>query len=341
MRAISFLIAGLLTPCFAQTILRHRSDAIPGVIGQGWVNRQSFSFYWQSRLEPLSPPLADDLGYGAGYNSADDSIYRVMIDRAHRTYFGYQVHVVPVPQNMYRLTFQPLNLTLDNFKQLHMDEPEKWSKWDVGTPASRVSPPPAIVSPSSPLFRFPILPLNPLREAPDTVHELDVVAVDLLVNQTSRQKIVDYVVIQGPSRSWTWNQLNTVREFSYPGGEPRDFALQDAGLRFVEPQASVNGKVWQVPVPGEVSGAYVWLAVPNRGAYVLTLVPHPEEGFQKAGEVRGTSLRFTLGADTVMVTSSKPIVSSDAAFNLYVRLDPAWQADVFGMMGAAKWDGKR
>jgi hypothetical protein len=312
MRAISFLIAGLLSPCFAQT----------GVIAQGGVNRQSFSFYWQSRLEPPSPPLADDLGYSAGYNSADDSIYRVMIDRAHRTYFGYQVHVVPVPQNMYRLTFQPLNLTLDNFKQLHMDEPEKWSKWDVGTPASR--------------------PLYPFREAPDTVHELDVVAVDLLVNQTSRQKIVDYVVIQGPSRSWTWNQLNTVREFSYPGGEPRDFALQDAGLRFVEPQVSVNGKVVQVPVSGEVSGAYVWLAAPNRGAYVLTLVPHPEGGFQKAGEVRGTSLRFTLGADTVVVTSSKPIVSSDAAFNLYVRLDPAWQADVFGMMGAAKWsEGKK
>jgi hypothetical protein len=334
MRAISFLIAGLLTPCFAQTILRHRSDAIPGVIGQGWVNRQSFSFYWQSRLEPLSPPLADDLGYGAGYNSADDSIYRVMIDRAHRTYFGYQVHVVPVPQNMYRLTFQPLNLTLDNFKQLHMDEPEKWSKWDVGTPASRPLYP----------FRPPLLLLQrlPALEAPDTVHELDVVAVDLLVSQTSRQKIVDYVVIQGPSRSWTWNQLNTVREFSYPGGEPRDFALQDAGLRFVEPQVSVNGNVVQIPVPGEVSGVYVWLAAPNRGAYVLTLVPHPEGGFQKAGEVRGTSLRFTLGGDTVVVTSSKPIVSSDAAFNLYVRLDPAWQADVFGMRGAAKWsEGKK
>ncbi|HEY6344261.1 MAG TPA: hypothetical protein VIY49_22435 [Bryobacteraceae bacterium] len=326
MRAISFLIAGLVTPCFAQT----------GVIAQGSVNRLSFSFYWQSRLEPPSPPLADDLGYSAGYNSADDSIYRVMLDRAHRTYFGYQVHVVPIPQNMYRLTFHPLNLTLDNFKQLHMEEPEKWNKWDIGAPASR------------PLFQPPVLYLQPLapgypfREAPDRVHELDVVAVDLLVNQTSRQKIVDYVVIQGPSRSWTWNQLNTVREFSYPGGEPRDFALQDAGLRFVEPQVSFNGKVWQVPVPGEVSGAYVWLAAPNRGAYVLTLAPHPEGGFQKAGEVRGTSLRFTLGADTVVVTSSKPIVSSDAAFNLYVRLDPAWQADVFGMMGAAKWsDGKR
>ena len=158
MRAISFLIVGLLTPCFAQTVI-HRSDLMTGagVIAQGSVNRESFVFYWQSRLEPPSPPLAGDLGYGAGYNSADDSIYRVMMDRAHRTYFGYQVHVVPVPQNMYRLTFQPLNLTLDNFKQLHMNEPEKWSKWDIGAPASRVSPRPPI--PSSP--RWTSKPVTP------------------------------------------------------------------------------------------------------------------------------------------------------------------------------------
>jgi hypothetical protein len=57
--------------------------------------------------------------------------------------------------------------------------------------------------------------------------------------------------------------------------------------------------------------------LPNRGRYIFTLISHPEAGFRKAGEVRGTSLRFTAGPDNVIITSSKPIVSSDAAFNLY------------------------
>jgi hypothetical protein len=316
MKATSlFLGVGLSVACFGQL----------GVIAQGNLSRPGYLFSWQSRVEPPSPPLADPLGYGVGYhasNASNDSIYRVMIDRTHHMYFGYEVRVEPREQGKYRLTFSPLTMTADDFKRLHMDEPEKWNKLEIPTPGSR--------------------PLYPFREDPDTVHDLDVVAVDLLVNPTSRQKIVDYVVLQRPGGgSWTWGQWSSVqagREFSYPEGDPRDFAVEDAALRIANAEVALNGMVVQRD-PSEVSGAFLWFSIPDQGRYIFTVLPQP--GFQKAGEVRGSTLRFTFGRDTVVIQSARPIASRDTAFNLYVRFDGSARSAGFALAGGPKWELKK
>jgi hypothetical protein len=307
MKPISFLFAiAISASCFAQ----------PGVIAQGDISRQAYTFSWQSRVEPPSPPLADPLGYGVGYHASNDSIYRVMIDRTHHMYFGYEARIEPREQGKYRLTFSPLTMTADDFKRLHMDEPDKWNKLDIPTPASR--------------------PLYPFREEPDIVHDLDVVAVDLLINPSSQQKIVDYVVLQRSGSSWSGNfvSLQPVREFSYPNGEPRDFSIEDASLRVVNGQVAVNGTIVERSA-GEATGAFLWLNMGDQGRYIFTVLPQP--GFQKAGEVRGSTLRFTLGKDTVVVDSAKPIASRDTAFNLYVRFDPTAKSAGFILAGAPKW----
>ena len=56
------------------------------------------------------------------------------------------------------------------------------------------------------------------------------------------------------------------------------------------------------PLPAAV----VWLYVGNRGRYYLSLLPHPKLGFRKAGEVRGSSLSFTIGSDTLTLSSASP-----------------------------------
>jgi len=303
-----FLAIGLCVPCVAQT----------GVIAQGNVARGTFSFYWQSRVEPPSPPLADSLGYGAGYHTTSDSVYRVMIDRTRNVYFGYEVQVTALQKHRYRLKFEPLNLTAENFTQLHMEPADRWAKLDIPVPSSRF--------------------LYPFRDEPDVVNELDVVAVDLMMNPSSKQKIVDYVVLQGPGRAWSFDQPHAVREFSYPEGDPRELSLSDVGMRVLDPQVSVNGVV-QYSEPGEVAGAYIWFSPPERERrYIFTLLPHA--GFQKAGEVRGSTLRFTLAGDTVVITSARPIVSADAVLNLYERIEPA--SRVPGRLtGAAIWEPRK
>jgi hypothetical protein len=300
MKAISFLLAtGFVVSCFGQA----------GVIAQGSVNQSNFGFYWQSRLEPPTPPLANSMGYGSGYGN--NAVYRVMIDRSTRVYFGYEVRVqpqlymAPVTQPTYRLTFQPLNLSADTMKRLSIDD-AGWKKLDLGLPVGR--------------------PLNPLRQAPDIVAELDVVAVDLMMNPTTNQKIVDYFVLQGPRQGWSFNQLDAIKpEFSYPTGEPRDFGVEDASLRIMDAHLKMNGKLEEVVSSNDLAGPIVWLYVPNHGRYILTLAAHPEAGFRKAGEVRGTSLSFTVGDDKFSLTSTKPITAADAAFNLYVLQDASWK----------------
>src|SRR5580692_5346640 len=168
MKLVSILLgAGLLVPAFGQT----------GVIAEGNVSGKDFAFYWQTRLDPPSPPLANSLGYGSGVNDKTGNIYRVMIDRTTRTYFGYEVRVEVLAQrNDFRMTFHPLDLSPKVLESIRIDNPSTWNKRDVSAAAAR--------------------PLYPFRDGPDVVHTLDVVAVDLLVNSETHQKIVDYVVLQ-------------------------------------------------------------------------------------------------------------------------------------------------
>jgi hypothetical protein len=308
MKAIRFLIAGAsLLPAFAQT----------GVIAQGSRVGKDFAFYWQTRLEPPTPPIAEGLGYGDGTNPKNNNIYRVMIDRARHVYFGYEVRVEPLPQRTYRVTFQQLDLSPETFKQIHIEDLSSWKKLELGAPVGR--------------------PLSPLRDAPDTVAALDVIAVDLMTNQQTGQKIVDYVVIQGPSLGWSFGQMPVQREFAYAPGTPHDFSVEDASLRLAEIRVSINGKIDETTTAsyGEVSGPAVWFSLRNRGRYILSLVPHPELGFRKAGEVRGTSLTFALGPDTFTLNSAKTIAPGDAPFNLYVLQEAGWKPNYPGADTAA------
>ena len=308
MKATRFLIAGACwLPAFAQT----------GVIAQGSRVGKDFAFYWQSRLEPPTPPITEELGYGDGTNPKNNNIYRVMIDRARHVYFGYEVRVEPLPQRRYRVAFQQLDLPPETFKQIHIEDPSGWKKLELGVPVGR--------------------PLSPFRDAPDIVGALDVIAVDLMTNQQTGQKIVDYVVIQGPSQGWSFDRLPVQREFAYTPGTPRDFSVEDANLRLAEPRVSINGKIDETTTTsyGEVSGSAVWFSLRNRGRYILSLVPRPELGFRKAGEVRGTSLTFTLGTDTFALNSAKTIAPGDAPFNLYVLQEQGWRPNYLGADTAA------
>jgi hypothetical protein len=175
-----------------------------------------------------------------------------------------------------------------------------------------------------------------------------VIAVDLMTNQQTNQKIVDYVVIHGPSQSWSFDRLPVQREFAYTPGTARDFSVEDAGMRLAEPRVNItyhamgDGRLveFTTATDEEVSGPIVWFSLRNRGRFILSLVPHPELGFRKAGEVRGTSLMFMLGTDRLTLTSAKTIAPGDAPFNLYVLWEQGWRpahpnADAAFTVGAA------
>jgi hypothetical protein len=217
-----------------------------------------------------------------------------MTDRQQRVYFGYDVLIEVQPQpNTYRITFS--HLTSDSVRQILGDDAPSWTQLpapDWGGPAVR------------------------------TIRGGEVLALDLLTNNTTGQKIVDYVSVKGPAFDPSWN-------FVYETGAPKDFRAEDAALELRTPYVTINGRFDVPAIPTGVvsSGATVWFYLPMYGRFILSLTPHPQLGFLKAGEVRGSSLSFTIGDDVFNVISAGRIAPGHRSFNLYVLHEPEWRPD--------------
>jgi hypothetical protein len=124
-----------------------------------------------------------------------------------------------------------------------------------------------------------------------------VLALDLLTNSATGQKIVDYVTVKGPSYNPSW-------DFVYETGSPQDFRVEDAALELRTPYVSVNGQLGAsvIPTGVVVSGPAVWFYLPDYGRFILSLIPHPELGFVKAGEIRGSTLTAALRGEMLAIT---------------------------------------
>jgi hypothetical protein len=155
----------------------------------------------------------------------------------------------------------------------------------------------------------------PLFPAPQNVHGGDTIAVDLFFNPATGQKIVEYIHFQDMKRMVYAAQ-----------GAARDFSVEDAEIHVMEPHITVNGM--ELPATknfkGGITGASAWIYIPNHGRYVMSLVPHPDLGLQKAGEVRGSSLSMQVGGDTITMDCNGRIAPGNAPYNLYVFYDAGW-----------------
>jgi hypothetical protein len=308
--AICFAIAALSAPVFAQIVPSNRNSAIqrawdgdtvakqsPSIrIDGGGVLREKFGFYWETRISPATPALAE--GFSTGTTDSMGVIHRIMLDRSGRTYFGYDVLIdVLTETNSYRMTFRPLVMTSTLAQGLSMD---RWSEW---------------IPLSAP--RFP---------SPQNVRSGEILELTLLTNGGTGQRIVDYLSIQEPLQTRSpFLRLPGERDFSYATGIPRDITTSDVELRLWAPRLNVNGKEDPSTVTrtDEAAGTYVWIYVQNHGRFILSLSPHP--GFSKAGEIRGSNLTFTDGSDKYSISAASRIAPGQAAFNLYVLHQPEWK----------------
>jgi hypothetical protein len=240
------------------------------------------TFSYKTQLEPPVPPLSPEVsgslvcsGFGA---------HRAVADPASRKYFGYDIDIDAAPQaNTYRLTLKPLSATP---KEMGLGDAIGWGS-----------------------LALPQLP------APQIVSVGDTIAIDLFVNPTTGQKIVDYIRIEDLPHGVVGKQAASPER-------ARDFRASDAELRLIETRARVNGK-WVANL-GDVTATAAAFYLPRHGRYIMALAPHPELGFQRAGEIRGTELTFTVGGDTISFECRDRISSGRARYNLYVRHDPAW-----------------
>jgi hypothetical protein len=104
---------------------------------------------------------------------------------------------------------------------------------------------------------------------------------------------------------------------------PQDFTVDDVPISIKVPfEVFVNGKPWQGHTIGwhitDNNGSTMWLGLPGRGMYILSLGPREGYNFEKAGAVRNNTIAFHDGENEYEIRTSGPILGLDRAWNLYM-----------------------
>jgi hypothetical protein len=213
--------------------------------------------------------------------------HRIVLDHGQRRYFAYDLLIEPRDASQaLQIRVEPFSLTAPQLAEMKMVDPS----W---TPI--------------PLLKYPLVP---------DVRAGDTVAIDLLENPATGQKVVDYLVFKR-SNGTVASDLRPLR----------DFSVTEVELTLSNIRISVNGTVLDgsARFGGAVLGAVVWFYLPERGRFVMSLLPNPKLGFQRAGEVSNQSLTFTVGHQRYDIQSTSRIVPAAGRFNLYVLHEPNWR----------------
>ena len=160
------------------------------------------------------------------------------------------------------------------------------------------------------------LPL-PAQPVTQVVRPGEVIALDLFVNSSTGQKVVEYLRVAGG---------NANRQVVNVDGPARDFTPADAEIDLSEPRLSINGQPFKGTrnMAGGVAGPAVWMDIDGHGRFVFSLAPRPDLGMNRAGEIRGTTMTWRSGGTTYSITTDKPIATGSAAYNVYVFHDPTF-----------------
>ena len=107
------------------------------------------------------------------------------------------------------------------------------------------------------------------------------------------------------------------------------FSIDDAQMRLEMGRLVVNGKS-QFGTEGArvVTGALVWFDVPGHGRYIFSLIPRPDLGFERAGEVRGRLVTFSVDNDHVVLESPAMVAPGETPYFLDVVHDSSWAPTV-------------
>jgi hypothetical protein len=236
-----------------------------------------------TKIEPPGSELPGGVITGSG------RAHHIINDPAHKRSFGYDVTLEPDEDGKSaRIRIEP---------------------WNPAT--SKIG-----FDPGWTFLELPKYPVIPDVKVGDTV------ALDLLINAATGQKMVDYLTLR---RHGAMNLES----------EARDFALADVEMTINQPRVSSNGKAESAfDFRGGISGAVVWLYLAGHGRFILSLVPNEKLGFKKNGVVSADGLLFRDGAAEYRVECTRRVAPGSGTYNLYVLHQPNWRRGP-GVIGSA------
>jgi hypothetical protein len=274
------------------------------------------------RADPPSsrlPRLFTAAYRGRGGPDGRSFVIRYFSDRANHTYFGYEMMLEEQQPGTYLLTcgklgLSPMEMSMEATPRLPLNARANSS---------------ALAPTNIPWIQLAL----PSIPEPRLIHQGDTASIELFVDPLTGDKLIDDVHIQPryipiptgmrPSFQPIPPAAPTV------SGEARDYSAADGEFQIVQPFVSVNGNDdAALRTPRAARGSLVWIYIPKHGRYILSLAPRPGLDFKKAGEVRGGVIAFVVGENSVKISCANSITTGDAAYHLYVLLDPDWEPTV-------------
>jgi hypothetical protein len=231
-------------------------------------------------------------------------IHRVLTDGDQRVIFGYDLWVNSDPMTRkFRLAVLPAD---EVFRRTFLKDS----------------------SPSRIADSFATFPKS---IAPQTLDDGDAVSLELLVNQQLGVKIVDVVKV-------TFDR-STLRDNS-PENQPRDFSLDAVSLTIKGYQLLIDEKlVGKSKSTIGYSGSLLWFYVPERGRFIVSLVPREGYSFQKVGVLEGNKIEFVINGEHYEWVSGAEILPNGGTWNIWVLYDSRY-TPLFGSQKPMAQDGK-
>ncbi len=246
--------------------------------GESW---KGLSILFTPKVEPDPDGASNKLG-GTVIDLLGGVVgQRFIDDRAHKHSFGYDVRLEPSADGRSaQIRVEPLHAARHAVQN-------GWTQF--GVPMG--------------LPKYPVVP--DLRVG-------DTVALDLLINPATGQKIVDY--------------LTLVRSNASIPNASHDLSLADIQLQLHHPRVWTNGKPLESTFfQGESEGNVVWIYLQGHGRFVLSLLPNKKLGFQKNGIAFGSTLNFQDDSTDFRVECDRDFAPAEGVFNLYILHEPAWK----------------
>ncbi len=228
---------------------------------------------FETKIEPPGTLLP------GGVITGPDRVHHIINDAAHHRAFGYDIGLDPAADG------QTAQIRI-----------ERWNPAE-----SKIS-----FHAGWTFLQLPKYPVIPNVKVGETV------ALDLLVNSSTGQKVVDYLTLRR-------------RDDIDLRNPPHDFTVADAELTLAGPRVFVNGKLDAEESAGGMSGAVIWLYLEGRGRFVLSLIPNDKLGFARNGVVSRNGLLFHDRGAEFRVECDSRIAPGSGTYNLYLRQEREWR----------------
>lgn len=218
---------------------------------------------------------------------------RFLSDTTSNVVFGYEISAEQLTPEQFRLKLMPL--------------PENFSL------------PPALINKSSlgGLRRRAVNLLTLSKQiVTENLNDGDALIIDLLVHPQLKIKIADKIRVSTSRQKLEPPSLST----------PKDLTINDLELAIKNLKLRINEEEFLLSKASRTyAGSLIWLYLPPKGFFMLSLGPRDGYDFQKIGAVSNQKISFALKNEKYELLSESPIVSVDGTWNLWVLHVPDYK----------------